>query len=240
MLAPRLDLARGRFLPRQPLFRVRSRETSNCKPSSRKRTAPTPELRIKRRRLRATNWTTRSKPRFRDTSLFRLMLWACTIIQIALDSARIDSNRSNAQCNHDGSYSPCAVRRLTMHRLIRNALGLSLISLLPSGNVRAQGWGWDGWGGWAQTPEGALAQGMGHYYTGAGIFNEKTAIADSINLDTLIRWNDYLISRPIWKPPAATFRGSAKTPPIIGHRTTRSSRESATIPPRVTSRWATL
>jgi hypothetical protein len=48
------------------------------------------------------------------------------------------------------------------------------------------------WGGWSQTPEGALAQGMGHYYTGAGIFNEKTAIADSINLDTLIRWNEYL------------------------------------------------
>ena len=33
---------------------------------------------------------------------------------------------------------------------------------------------------------------MGHYYQGAGIFNEKTAIADSINLDTLIRWNDYI------------------------------------------------
>jgi hypothetical protein len=33
---------------------------------------------------------------------------------------------------------------------------------------------------------------MGHYYTGAGIFNEKTAIADSINLDTLTRWNEYM------------------------------------------------
>jgi hypothetical protein len=79
-----------------------------------------------------------------------------------------------------------------MHRLIRAALGMFLISLISAGNVRAQGWGWEGWGGWSQTPEGALAQGMGHYYTGAGIFNEKTAIADSINLDTLIRWNDYL------------------------------------------------
>jgi hypothetical protein len=79
-----------------------------------------------------------------------------------------------------------------MFRLIRIALGLFLISLLSAGTVRAQGWGWEMWGGWAQTPEGALAQGMGHYYTGAGIFNEKTAIADSINLDTLMRWNDYL------------------------------------------------
>jgi len=35
---------------------------------------------------------------------------------------------------------------------------------------------------------------MGHYYTGAGIFNEKTAIADSINADTLMRFNDYIFS----------------------------------------------
>ena len=69
---------------------------------------------------------------------------------------------------------------------------LSVGGLLPTGTVCAQGWGWEGWGGWSQTPEGSLAQGMGHYYTGAGIFNEKTAIADSINADTLMRWNDYI------------------------------------------------
>ena len=79
-----------------------------------------------------------------------------------------------------------------MFRLIRIALGLSLLLLILPGTVHAQMWGWEMWGGWSQTPEGALAQGMGHYYTGAGIFNEKTAIADSINLDTLIRWNDYM------------------------------------------------
>jgi hypothetical protein len=77
-----------------------------------------------------------------------------------------------------------------MFRLIRIGLGLSLLLLISPASVRAQGWGWEMWGGWSQTPEGALAQGMGHYYTGAGIFNEKTAIADSINLDTLIRWNE--------------------------------------------------
>ena len=42
-----------------------------------------------------------------------------------------------------------------MYRLIRTALGMCLILLLPVGTVRAQGWGWEGWGGWAQTPEGA-------------------------------------------------------------------------------------
>src|SRR5262245_28522180 len=79
-----------------------------------------------------------------------------------------------------------------MFKLIRIALGTSLLLLISPGTAGAQLWGWDMWGGWSQTPEGALAQGMGHYYTGAGIFNEKTAIADSINLDTLIRWNEYI------------------------------------------------
>ena len=79
-----------------------------------------------------------------------------------------------------------------MFRLRRIALGLLLVLSMSTGTARAQGWGWEGWGGWTTTPEGALAQGMGHYYTGAGIFNEKTAIADSINADTLIRWNNYI------------------------------------------------
>ncbi len=79
-----------------------------------------------------------------------------------------------------------------MFRLLRIALGLVVVLSMSAGTARAQGWGWEGWGGWTTTPEGALAQGMGHYYTGAGIFNEKTAIADSINADTLMRWNDYI------------------------------------------------
>ena len=79
-----------------------------------------------------------------------------------------------------------------MVRLIRIAAGVLSLCLLSAGTVRAQGWGWEGWGGWTSTPEGALAQGMGHFYKGAGIFNERTAIADSINADTMMRWNDYL------------------------------------------------
>ena len=79
-----------------------------------------------------------------------------------------------------------------MVRLIRIAAGVLSLFLLSAGTVRAQGWGWEGWGGWTNTPEGALAQGMGHFYKGAGIFNERTAIADSINADTMMRWNDYI------------------------------------------------
>jgi hypothetical protein len=79
-----------------------------------------------------------------------------------------------------------------MSRSIRIGLGIVFLSLISPGSLRAQGWGWEGWGGWTSTPEGSLAQGMGHYYTGAGIFNERTAIADSIDADTMMRWNDYI------------------------------------------------
>ena len=81
---------------------------------------------------------------------------------------------------------------VTVIRLMRVALGMLVCSLLLAGTLRAQGWGWDGWGGWTTTPEAAFAQGMGHYYTGAGIFNERTAIANSINANTLMGWNDYI------------------------------------------------
>jgi hypothetical protein len=64
--------------------------------------------------------------------------------------------------------------------------------------ARAQ-WGYPGafgmcaWGGWgADTPEGSIARGMGAYMEGAGFYNKATAIADSINLDTVIRFNEYI------------------------------------------------
>jgi hypothetical protein len=79
-----------------------------------------------------------------------------------------------------------------MSRSIRIGLGIVFLSLISPGSLRAQGWGWEGWGGWTSTPEGSLAQGMGHYYTGAGIFNERTASADSIDADAMMRWNDYI------------------------------------------------
>jgi exonuclease VII small subunit len=33
---------------------------------------------------------------------------------------------------------------------------------------------------------------MGQYYEGLGVLNKKTAMADSINVDTMIRWNEYM------------------------------------------------
>jgi hypothetical protein len=52
------------------------------------------------------------------------------------------------------------------------------------------GFGWGGWGG--QTVQGDIATGLGAYAAGAGYYNLKTAVADSINADTVMRWNQYL------------------------------------------------
>ncbi len=125
-----------------------------------------------------------------------------------------------------------------MVRLIRLAAGVLWLFVLSAGTVRAQGWGWEGWGGWTNTPEGALAQGMGHFYKGAGIFNERTAIADSINADTMMRWNDY-ISAANQEGAAGMSPDAGKTLPITGCRTIGSFPGFATIRRRATSKWAT-
>jgi len=80
-----------------------------------------------------------------------------------------------------------------MLQWIRIPLGLVLILSVSGGTARAQyGWGWGGWGGWGETPQGSIARGLGALYSGAGQFNEQTAIARSINVDTWQRWNQYL------------------------------------------------
>src|SRR5207248_5968072 len=52
--------------------------------------------------------------------------------------------------------------------------------------------------GWAQvitagsTLEGDYLRGVGIAATGMGIFNEKTAIANRMNTETFIMWNEYI------------------------------------------------
>jgi hypothetical protein len=84
-------------------------------------------------------------------------------------------------------------------------LGLAAVVValqLPGGGVaRAQyyyppgygAWGWNGWGGGGgSTVQGNVAQGLGAFAAGAGVYNQETAVARSINADTAMRWNQYL------------------------------------------------
>jgi hypothetical protein len=69
-----------------------------------------------------------------------------------------------------------------------------VVLALATGEAQAQYglYGWGGWGGGGSTVQGDVARGLGFYNMGAGIYNEDTAVANSINADTIMRWNEYM------------------------------------------------
>ncbi len=54
--------------------------------------------------------------------------------------------------------------------------------------------GYGGWGGWGggTTAAGSAARGMGVFAAGAGVYNQQTAQARSMNVDTGMRLNEYI------------------------------------------------
>ena len=80
-----------------------------------------------------------------------------------------------------------------MTRQIRTIAALAAVLAVPAATARAQygGYGWGGWGG-AGTVQGSIARGMGQLAVGEGVYNLRTAQARSINVDTAMRWNDYM------------------------------------------------
>lgn len=90
-----------------------------------------------------------------------------------------------------------------IQRTIPAALGLAIVLAFSPVDAHAQwgyghypggygGYGWGGWGGAGSTVGGSVAQGLGMFNMGAGVYNEKTAVANSINTDTVMRWNQYV------------------------------------------------
>jgi hypothetical protein len=85
-----------------------------------------------------------------------------------------------------------------MLRGFQRALGMSIVLALAAGEARAQyyggygGYGWGGWGGGGGTVQGSIARGLGAYNVGAGVYNLDTAQANSINADTIMRWNEFM------------------------------------------------
>jgi hypothetical protein len=84
----------------------------------------------------------------------------------------------------------------------RNTFVASVILafLTCSGTARAQygypgGYGGYGWGGWGTgTMRGNLARGLGWFGMGRGLFNLRTAQAESIDENTVTRWNQYVFN----------------------------------------------
>src|SRR5208337_2165664 len=81
---------------------------------------------------------------------------------------------------------------------IRACASVFALALIQGACAQAQwgypggygGYGWGGWGG--QTAQGDIARGLGAYAMGAGYYNQQTAVANSINTDTVMRWNQYV------------------------------------------------
>jgi len=87
-----------------------------------------------------------------------------------------------------------------MHRLVKVAIGLSLGLNLLASSASAQ-WGYPrGYGGygmsqWGADPGAGYMAGLGSYARGQGIYQEEKAKADSINVDTMVKWNKALRAR---------------------------------------------
>ncbi len=81
-----------------------------------------------------------------------------------------------------------------MHRfprvLVASVMAFSMMGADASAQWGFDGWGWMGWG--VQDAEGSALQGAGFYAMGAGLYNLNTAKANSIDMDTAIRFNDYV------------------------------------------------
>jgi hypothetical protein len=74
-------------------------------------------------------------------------------------------------------------------------LTLAWVLALATAAVEAQfnyNWGGFGWGGWSSTVQGDIAHGLASLAAGAGQYNQQTAIANSINADTVMRVNQFM------------------------------------------------
>jgi hypothetical protein len=76
--------------------------------------------------------------------------------------------------------------------MFRTCLAAMVILGLARADAKAQYPSRWWWGGGATTLEGDYLRGLGFAAWGMGTYNLNTAQADSINVDTVIRWNEYL------------------------------------------------
>src|SRR5271170_2883956 len=67
---------------------------------------------------------------------------------------------------------------------------VTMAVLSAAGEARAQYGYRGGYGGWGSTPGSSMARGLGMFSMGAGMYNERTAQARSINATTAMRWNN--------------------------------------------------
>jgi hypothetical protein len=89
-----------------------------------------------------------------------------------------------------------------MHRFLTTVLGLPICLSLLASSASAQwmyprGYGGYGMSQWGADPAAGYMAGMGSYARGQGVYQVEKAKADSINVDTMVKWNKALRARQL-------------------------------------------
>jgi len=107
----------------------------------------------------------------------------------------LDPNQINGALRVSQTY----VWGKIMIRLSRLAVVFVCALWAVQGGMAQAQWGFPGgfggfcWGGWGVgTAEGDIARGMGLYAQGLGFYEKQTAVARSIDTDTVMRWNQFV------------------------------------------------
>src|SRR3954447_23032426 len=79
---------------------------------------------------------------------------------------------------------------MNMVKPMSRFLVLLIVLMVPATGARAQRFGYGL--GPGSTVQGDILRGEGVALYGAGYYNYSTAVATSINVDTTIRWNEYV------------------------------------------------
>src|SRR5271166_6698346 len=120
-----------------------------------------------------------------------------TVRALSLSRALLLSYLGNETADRDALHDLIQGKMMT-RQSIRACASVFALALIQGACAQAQwgypggygGYGWGGWGG--QTAQGDIARGLGAYAMGAGYYNQQTAVANSINTDTVMRWNQYV------------------------------------------------
>jgi hypothetical protein len=103
-------------------------------------------------------------------------------------AARINAERISATGISFSAQSEGSTKGLFMRITVfsRRVVAMLVVLAASTGDARAQ------WIGAGSTPQGDYLRGAGIAAAGMGLYNQRTAIANSINLDTFIRFNEYM------------------------------------------------
>lgn len=90
--------------------------------------------------------------------------------------------------------STCRIRPRSWAPLMALAITLGAASSTQAQYYYPTGYGYGGWGfgGWGGTAQGSIATGLGYFAAGEGVYNYNTAVADAIETNTWMRYNEYL------------------------------------------------